>query len=648
MVIRLGLRIFFGFIALLLVVAVLGLGVILNLNGVSAKSHRLSEESVPEAVDASQMEVDLAKAMGFLSSYAETNAMQDWSAYGQAFASFDQQFARSRQLASDHPDLGDMATALKSAVPLVEEFNRCADETHSRAVASNAAVATLDQARDELMSNTFVLISDAYDDLDKDIAGSRDQSRLTQDREIIFQVQGLRDLINGCRLATYPALEQRDAKPISASLETVADFDKTLDHVAPLLRADDRKDLDDVRSGAHSYFAAMGDLRDILLKVSVADARRKHAADDLAAAVAAITATGHEEASAMATESANDLLTTSRFVYIVFAVAVLFGLAMAWGITVSISRPMHRLLEALTNGVDSTTRAAGQVASSSQDLANGANRQVASLEATGAGLEEMAGMVKQASSTSAAAKELAGGAVDAAGRGMLAMAQMSQAVATIRDSAKETVKIVKSIDGIAFQTNLLALNASVEAARAGDAGRGFAVVAAEVRSLAQRASDAARTTAQLIEKSLRNSETGVQMSTKTSAILAEIVQASRQVDELMVRIAASGREQAQGIGDISSAMTQMERITQANAANAQQGATTAELLSGQSVRLRAHIAELERLVRGTVSDPDTLHIPADYADEDVSPKTMSDGRSDGRTQDHRGTVVTMHSQHPGG
>jgi methyl-accepting chemotaxis protein len=631
---RLGIRVLGGFALLLAVMAGLGAMVIGNLAGVGAKSHRLSEESVPEAVLAGQMEVDLAESMGFLRSYAETGSAQDWNAYGQVFATFNDQFAHARTLAASHDALGTLAKSLQQADPLIEDFRRCADETHTRAMASNAALATLDHARDELMGNTFVLISDAYDDLDKDIAGSRDQARLAQDREIILQVQSLRDLVNGCRLATYQALDQRDAKPIAASLETVADFDKTLDHVAPLLRAEDRKDLEDVRTGAHSYFAVMGELRDILLKVSAADARRKNASDALATAVAAITALGHDEASAMARASAADLNRTSLGIVVGFALAVVFGGILAWSITASISRPMYRLLGALTSGVDGTTRAAGQVASSSQDLASGANRQVASLEQTGAGLEQMAGMVKQASATSAAAKELAGTAVDAAGRGMLAMAQMAQAVATIRDSAKETVKIVKSIDGIAFQTNLLALNASVEAARAGDAGRGFAVVAAEVRNLAQRASEAARTTAQLIEKSLRNSETGVQMSTRTSAILSEIVQASRQVDELMVRIAASGREQAQGIGDINSAMGQMERITQANAANAQQGATTAELLSTQANRLRAHIAELEHLVRGTVSDRGSQ----DYAGHDDEDEAADAGP---RTQPAM-TSATLH------
>ena len=594
-----GFRVLGGFGMMLLMMAVLSAAVFAVTRHVQGRSHQLSEEAVPEAVLAGGMQVELAEALGNLRSYGETGDQHFWADFNTSFAAFDDHFARSQQLAAGADDLTALANALHGATALVADFRACADATHERATAISAAVGRLDVALDELMRNTFVLSSDAQDALDNDITAKKDAKILTQDHETILQIQMLRDLANGCRIATYQALDRRDPQPIVDSLATVGDLDHDLDQLATKLSADDRKDLDEVRGNAHAHIAAMGDLRDIMTSAASADAKRAAAAAALATAVAAITATGHTDAVESARDSAGELRLMSSGVVAGCGAALVLGAVLAGWITMSINRPLHLLLRALTQGVDETTLAAGQVASSSQDLANGASSQVGALEQTSSGLEEMAGTLKIASADSDAAKAQAGIAVKAAGNGLQAMTEMAAAVSAIRERARETGAIIKSIDAIAFQTNLLALNASIEAARAGDAGRGFAVVAIEVRQLAQRASEAARTTAQLIDASLRQSEVGVKMSVTTKAILDEIVASSREVDTLMARIAESGREQAQGIGEIANAMGQIERITQASAANAQQGATTAEMLSGQARGLRGRIAELEVLVRGS-------------------------------------------------
>ena len=126
------------------------------------------------------------------------------------------------------------------------------------------------------------------------------------------------------------------------------------------------------------------------------------------------------------------------------------------------------------------------------------------------------------------------------------MEKMKKAIEKIKTSSDETSKIVKTIDEIAFQTNLLALNAAVEAARAGDAGKGFAVVAEEVRSLAQRSAEAAKTTAQMIEESVQNSVSGVKITEEVAAILGEITTGSEKVSSLVSEIASATTEQAQG------------------------------------------------------------------------------------------------------
>ena len=283
----------------------------------------------------------------------------------------------------------------------------------------------------------------------------------------------------------------------------------------------------------------------------------------------------------------------------VFGAIGLAGLSLAFGMAKSISRPILRVVESLTEGAKQTVAAASQVSSASQSLAEGASEQAASLEETSASLEEISSMTQRNAESSTKAKELANQARKAADVGASDMETMSAAMEGIKTSSVDISKIIRTIDEIAFQTNILALNAAVEAARAGEAGMGFAVVADEVRSLAQRAAHAAKETATKIEGAVSRTEQGVQISVKVAQGLAEIVAKVRQVDELVAEVAAASREQSQGIEQVNLAVSQMDKVTQNNAASAEESASASEQLNAQAESSNEAVAELLRMVEGS-------------------------------------------------
>jgi len=304
----------------------------------------------------------------------------------------------------------------------------------------------------------------------------------------------------------------------------------------------------------------------------------------------------------------NALLLSCGVTSVTFLITALVGL---WTIR-SITGLLQRVIGDLSTGAEQVAGASNQVAASSQTLAEGASEQAASLEETSASLEEMTGMVRRNAEAAGKAKQLASETRAAADVGMSDMAEMRNAMNEIKTSSAEVAKIVKAIDEIAFQTNILAINAAVEAARAGEAGMGFAVVADEVRNLAQRSANSARETASKIEASVAKSQYGVQISTKVSESFEQIAAKTREVDQYVAEIAAASQEQAQGVGHVNTAVTQMDKVTQSTAANAEQSASAAEELSIQAGSVKDSVRILQELMAGHIKHASELSTKASH------------------------------------
>ena len=271
------------------------------------------------------------------------------------------------------------------------------------------------------------------------------------------------------------------------------------------------------------------------------------------------------------------------------------------GDTTSVVAAMRRMNDSLAkivgevrSGTNTIATASGQIAAGNADLSTRTEQQASSLEETASSMEELNSTVKLNADNARQANRLSITASDIALKGGTVVSQVVDTMSSINASSKKIVEIIGVIDGIAFQTNILALNAAVEAARAGEQGRGFAVVASEVRNLAQRSAAAAREIKMLIGDSVEKVETGAKLVDQAGATMDEIVASVKHVTDIMGEISSAGNEQTAGIEQINQAITQMDQVTQQNAALVEEAAAAAQSLRDQARNL-AHLVSAFKL-----------------------------------------------------
>jgi len=273
------------------------------------------------------------------------------------------------------------------------------------------------------------------------------------------------------------------------------------------------------------------------------------------------------------------------------------SLVVSAGDTTSVLANVARMQSSLSNVVanvransESVATASAQIAQGNQDLSQRTEEQASALQQTAATMEELGTTTRNNADSAKQANQLAQGASAVAAQGGDVVGKVVTTMQGISDSSRKIGDIIGVIDGIAFQTNILALNAAVEAARAGEQGRGFAVVASEVRSLAQRSAEAAKEIKTLIGRSVEQVEQGTVLVAQAGNTMGEIVGSIQRVSDIVAEITSASIEQSSGIGQVGEAVSQMDQVTQQNAALVEESAAAAESLKGQAQQLVEAVA----------------------------------------------------------
>ncbi|MBX3602932.1 MAG: HAMP domain-containing protein [Rubrivivax sp.] len=260
--------------------------------------------------------------------------------------------------------------------------------------------------------------------------------------------------------------------------------------------------------------------------------------------------------------------------------------------TAELMRALERMQQSLRTTVgqvrsssDSIATASAEIAGGNQDLSGRTEQTASNLQQAASSLEQLTGTVGSTADSARTANQLAASAADVAQRGGAVVSQVVSTMDEIHGASRKIADIIAVIDGIAFQTNILALNAAVEAARAGEQGRGFAVVAGEVRSLAQRSAEAAREIKGLIQASVEKVDAGSRLVADAGSTMNEIVASVQRVSDIIGEISAAASEQSSGIAQVNGAVTDLDRMTQQNAALVEQSAAATESLKEQADRL---------------------------------------------------------------
>ena len=606
----LGQKIGLGFAGLIGLAVLLGLVAVVSMSNTRRQSSILAAEQVPSVKVANDVERASLLTMYNMRGYVFTEDPSYWEGGQKHLADVHTSLDEAQKLAATTPRLAALKTAATEAQAAVATYSDLATKTKANLDEMAAARQKLDESAKAWLESCETFGRNQADQLHQEAANHA----VTSDR--IAKVEGIQqiqELGNEILIANWKSQATRDPKLIEAIVPNFAKMTEQIEAIKAITHRDaDLQSLDAIAKSAEAYKVALQQIVATMTSNAELNTERGKAAEEVLDKAKTTAVSGLEQTAKSCNVAVTGLNAASWMLIIGLILVAVIGIVMSLAITKGITSQLNVAIDGLGRSSDQVASASSQLSEASQSLAAGASQQASSLEETSASLEEMSSSTQQNADNAAQASAMAAQARKAAKQGDSAMTRMIEVMDKIKLSANQTAAIIKTIDEIAFQTNLLALNAAVEAARAGDAGRGFAVVAEEVRNLAQRSASSAKSTAELIAQSQTNAGEGVETSRAVAEALTMIGQSVDRVTQLADEVASASREQAQGIGQVNAAVTQMDQVTQATAANAEETSSSSEELTAQSHELREMVNLLVRIVSGgggQVAQAPTRHQP---------------------------------------
>jgi methyl-accepting chemotaxis protein len=591
------------------------------MRSVGKEARILSDQNMPQTSIASEVERFVLNAVSEMRAYDFSYEESFLASSRKELAQVKANLQEAVLLTEKYPELRVLKENADKASLRVREFEALVDEMAKAGKEIHSLREKLETAAQSFTKTCLEFLDDQGEDMEKGLGSGGNPGELGG---LLKRIRTMEEIIQLCyniQLETAKGQLLRDPKAIEESAKKFTLMENDLNAIQKATTKDATvSQLEDIRMAAANYKSNMKKMVASYTLLSDLGHKRKAAGDAVSALAKEIAVSGIGETTRSAVHLEQLLSSSSRIQLAGAILGLLAGLVISLLITRSIIRPLGRIIQGLEEGADNVTQASQQGSVSSQSLAEGASEQAASIEETSSSLEEMSSMTKKNAENADQADEMMKESFNVVHNANESMKKLTVSMEEIARASEETSKIVKTIDEIAFQTNLLALNAAVEAARAGEAGAGFAVVAGEVRTLAMRAAEAAKNTANLIDGTVKKVKDGSGLVTKTNDAFVKVAATSNKVAGLVAEIAAASREQSQGIEQLNKAIADMDRVVQQNAAHSEENASASEELNGQAEQMKAHVAVLISMVTGcaTVSGPGGNGVPKGRTARDES------------------------------